>query len=307
MAFYTYVLRCSDGSYYTGHTEDLEVRLAQHQRGILPGYTHDRRPVELMWCQDFPERDEARAAERRVKGWTRAKKEALFAGDWERVSLLARGRSNREAPSTGADRKGPSTSSGQSGGVGLGSDREGPSTGSGQPGVGGLFLTPHPILPPLAVAVIEVDALLAHGPSVLSWRVTGGALAEQPPAAPVRTDGLWQTTCFELFVKPVGAEAYFEFNFAASGAWAAYRLDGYRSGMAALPLDAPVIERLSDGVRISVDLGGLPSGAWLMGLSAVIEEADGTKSYWALAHGEGQPDFHDPACFVLELPAPSGT
>ncbi|RYD99538.1 MAG: DOMON-like domain-containing protein [Sphingomonadales bacterium] len=162
-------------------------------------------------------------------------------------------------------------------------------------------LIPHPAFPPRAIEEIDVEAALARGPSVLRWRVTGGSLAEMPAAPPVRTDGLWQTTCFELFVKLAGGAGYFEFNFAQSGAWAAYGLDGYRSGMAKVALDAPVIESLADGIRVSVDLGGLPAGAWQVGLSAVIEEADGTKSYWALAHGDGQPDFHAPASFALTL------
>jgi predicted GIY-YIG superfamily endonuclease len=95
MAFYAYMLRCRDGSYYTGHTDDLDVRLAQHQRGTLGGYTARRRPVQLVWCDTFPTRDEAFAAERRLKGWSRAKKEALIAGDWERVRALARNRLGR--------------------------------------------------------------------------------------------------------------------------------------------------------------------------------------------------------------------
>ena len=90
MSFYAYMLRCSDGSYYIGHTDALEPRIAQHQCGELPGYTHNRRPVTLMWSQDFPSRSEALEAERQLKGWTRAKKEALAAGDWDAVRLLAR-------------------------------------------------------------------------------------------------------------------------------------------------------------------------------------------------------------------------
>ena len=103
MAFYAYILRCADRSYYTGHTDNLEARLAQHERGTLPCYTHDRRPVTLAWCEAFPTREEALAAERRIKGWSRAKKEALIAGDWQRISMLAR------------NRRGPSTSSGRTG------------------------------------------------------------------------------------------------------------------------------------------------------------------------------------------------
>jgi tRNA/rRNA methyltransferase len=98
--FYAYMLRCSDGHYYVGHTDDLDVRLAQHQRGEIPGYTQKRRPVTLVWSETFPERDEAFAAERRIKGWSRAKKEALIRGDWEAISELARKPVLRYAGST---------------------------------------------------------------------------------------------------------------------------------------------------------------------------------------------------------------
>jgi tRNA/rRNA methyltransferase len=87
--FYTYLLRCADGSYYAGHTDDLEARLAQHQSGALSGHTRTRRPVQLVWSDRFPDRDSAFAAERRIKGWTRAKKEALIRGDWAAVQRLA--------------------------------------------------------------------------------------------------------------------------------------------------------------------------------------------------------------------------
>ncbi len=106
MAFWTYILRCSDGGYYVGHTDALEQRIGQHQTGQIPGYTHKRRPVILVWTQDFPTRIEALEAERRIKGWTRAKKEALIAGDWERLSLLARNRQDQASPSTGSGRTG---------------------------------------------------------------------------------------------------------------------------------------------------------------------------------------------------------
>jgi putative endonuclease len=105
MAIYAYILRCSDGSYYVGHTDDLDLRLAQHQSGALGGYTARRRPVVLAWCDTFPERDQAFQAERKLKGWSRAKKEALMAGDWELIRALAR---NRQ----GGGEHDPSTSSG---------------------------------------------------------------------------------------------------------------------------------------------------------------------------------------------------
>jgi putative endonuclease len=91
MAFWTYMLRCADNLYYTGHAEDLDVRLAQHQQGYFRTcWTYKRRPVELVWCEAFPTRDEALTAERMVGGWSRAKKEALIRGDWEGVSFYAR-------------------------------------------------------------------------------------------------------------------------------------------------------------------------------------------------------------------------
>lgn len=92
MDFNTYLLRCSDGSYYAGHTDNLEQRIGQHQTGLLGGYTARRRPVALVWSERFDTRDEAFAAERKLKGWSKAKKEALIAGDWALVSELARNR-----------------------------------------------------------------------------------------------------------------------------------------------------------------------------------------------------------------------
>lgn len=100
MAFYAYLLRCSDGSYYVGHTDDIELRMAQHQTGVLGGYTARRRPVELLWSDSFMTRDEAFWAEQKLKGWSRAKKEALMAGDWGRVSELAQNRQGGVRPST---------------------------------------------------------------------------------------------------------------------------------------------------------------------------------------------------------------
>jgi len=99
MTFWTYILRCADGKYYTGHTDDLERRVTQHQCGAVPGWTSVRRPVELMWSQEFVSRDEALAAEQQVGNWSRAKKEALFRGDWEALSASAR-KISRPAVST---------------------------------------------------------------------------------------------------------------------------------------------------------------------------------------------------------------
>jgi tRNA/rRNA methyltransferase len=103
MPFFAYMLRCADGSYYVGHTEDLDVRVAAHQSGLIEGYTQKRRPVTLVWSQDFPDRDQALAAERQIKGWSRAKKEALIRGDWEAIHLFSmRTPVLRDAASTGS-------------------------------------------------------------------------------------------------------------------------------------------------------------------------------------------------------------
>ncbi len=100
MSFYAYILRCSDGSFYVGHSEDLDARVGAHQSGLIPGYTQKRRPVQLVWFQDFHSREEALAAERQIKGWSRAKKEALIRGDWDAVRLLSRKLFLRYAAST---------------------------------------------------------------------------------------------------------------------------------------------------------------------------------------------------------------
>jgi putative endonuclease len=92
MAFWTYMLKCSDGRYYTGHTDNLDHRVSQHQCGEGSAFTRKRRPVALVWSETFGTRIEALEAERIVGGWSRAKKEALIAGDWALVSRLARNR-----------------------------------------------------------------------------------------------------------------------------------------------------------------------------------------------------------------------
>jgi len=94
MSFWAYLLRCADDSYYAGHTDDLERRMQAHIDGTLPGYTSKRRPVRLVWSQEFGTREEALAAERQIKGWNRAKKEALMRGDWKEIQRLAWGTKN---------------------------------------------------------------------------------------------------------------------------------------------------------------------------------------------------------------------
>ena len=85
--FWVYILKCRDQSYYTGHTDNLDNRLFQHQNKLIPGcYTCKKLPVQLVYSQDFPTREEALAAELQLKGWSRRKKEALIRGDWVALS-----------------------------------------------------------------------------------------------------------------------------------------------------------------------------------------------------------------------------
>jgi predicted GIY-YIG superfamily endonuclease len=92
MSFWTYLLRCNDGSLYVGHTDNIERRIGEHQQGLILGYTARRRPVTLLWSQDFPTREEALTAELQIKRWSRAKKEALTRGEWTALQSLAKKR-----------------------------------------------------------------------------------------------------------------------------------------------------------------------------------------------------------------------
>lgn len=103
MPFWAYMLHCKGGVFYTGHTDDLERRIDEHQSGLIPGFTQNMHPLELVWSQDFVTREEAIGAERQIKGWSRRKKLALIRGNWEEISRLAKGNS------------GPSTTSGRTG------------------------------------------------------------------------------------------------------------------------------------------------------------------------------------------------
>ena len=163
-----------------------------------------------------------------------------------------------------------------------------------------------------AVDKIEAQAERV-GPAalLLTYTVTGQLEHMVVPelADPDRTDGLWQHTCLEAFVRPCPGSAYAELNAAPSRHWAAYLFDGYRSGMREAEIGAPKIEvRLEEGnlrLQAAIDFADLPGFSrtpWQVGLSAVIEEAGGRKSYWALAHPPGKADFHHSDGLVLQLP-----
>jgi hypothetical protein len=210
-----------------------------------------------------------------------------------------------------------------------------------------LQLAPHPDMPPRAVPSVACS---------LSWQDPGhwaagfivgaapDALALPAAVMPSRADGLWQRTCFELFLRDPDTGGYLEFNFSPSGEWAAYRFDGYRAGMRPLPLAEPWItstqpdqfnagmgarlaalglDAASIETMLNIPMPALPKvpaaptqyalNAYLddsgladapfreLAISAVIEEADGTKSYWALTHPTGKPDFHASESFALTL------
>ena len=177
-----------------------------------------------------------------------------------------------------------------------------------------LTLLPHPSTPP-AGPEFNVWATVDHAASLGPVATTNiwfgvGAPADRfviaPLSEPWRADKLWRTTCFEAFLRADGAEGYREWNFAPTGNWAAYDFSAYREGMAKADVGPPPYIRMEDnftwwtvGATIATDA----DQHWQLGLSAVFEEKDGTKSYWALAHPAGdKPDFHHADCFAARLP-----
>jgi hypothetical protein len=176
----------------------------------------------------------------------------------------------------------------------------------------------HPESRPSAVHRIEVEAARPQaGALLLRYVVSGdiGELALPAVTAPARADGLWRHSCFEAFIRPMAGAAYYEFNFAPSTQWAAYRFERYREGMQAVGgIGAPRIELDRTPERFTLqaalqwdassELGR--EAIWLVGLSAVLEETGGDKSYWALAHPPGKPDFHRADCFAVQLQSSAG-
>jgi hypothetical protein len=166
----------------------------------------------------------------------------------------------------------------------------------------------HPDTPCDAVDRIDV-AVARPQPGLLALRYTvSGRIAQvnfAPLSEPLRTDELWQTTCFEAFIETAPGVGYYEFNLSPSTKWAAYHFTNYREGMALAELSPPAIITGANVTHIDVDaLIYLPpsDASWRVALTAVIEETNGVKSYWALKHAPGNPDFHHADGFVLELP-----
>lgn len=171
-------------------------------------------------------------------------------------------------------------------------------------------LTPHPDTSESALTAISIRAHRGSETHVtLTADLVGGDIVLPERTEPARADGLWARTCLEMFVAAHDG-GYYEFNFSPSGQWAAYRFTGYRRGMtevtpAGITGFGYRVETGIIGGHARIDLAGLDHidfGTPLrVGLSAVIEEADGRRTYWALAHPPGKPDFHHSVAFAGEI------
>jgi len=164
-------------------------------------------------------------------------------------------------------------------------------------------LISHPAHSPGAITAVDAYVTRAPKGLVLSYTLTGDihALVLPAPRNPARGDDLWQTTCFELFLRGDG-DAYREYNFSPSGEWAADAFDSYREGKSEIPAQIAIA---SDGDAESLNLTATLvtdlDDVTRLALTAVIEERSGHKSYWAITHHAGPPDFHHDACFALRL------
>jgi hypothetical protein len=178
-------------------------------------------------------------------------------------------------------------------------------------------LLPHPGSQPGAAQDLVENLLVtiarpAHDQLALTYRLTGdlGSLRLPEPRPPVRSDGLWQHSCFEVFIGHATARDYWEYNFSPSGAWAAYHFSAYREGMAPLLKGAPPVISQTIGSD-SFELVAVLDLSWLarssagvglrLGLAAVIEDKARVLSYWALKHAVEKPDFHHAESFVVAL------
>ena len=176
-----------------------------------------------------------------------------------------------------------------------------------------LLLTPHPLSRSVAVAQIEVDIDRPRPAQLtLSFALAGDIARIAVPAArpSARRTELWKSTCFEAFIRVSKEPGYYEFNFSPSTEWAAYRFDSYRNGMCAeSAIGAVLIDwRPAEDectLQAHLNLGLLPglvrAAALQVGLSAVIEERSGSRSYWSLTHPTDKPDFHHPASFAHDI------
>ena len=165
------------------------------------------------------------------------------------------------------------------------------------------LLVRHPDTPPGAIDAIEAELLRMPGGAVARFRAMGdlSRLVIPPPAARARTSGLWQTTCFEMFVAGSGT-AYREFNYSPSGAWAAYEFADHRCGMrdieAAVEIETSFDSR---GLTLVATIKSEIENPANVGLTAIVLETDRVTRYWATAFAPGEPDFHAAAVRSLIL------
>ena len=176
----------------------------------------------------------------------------------------------------------------------------------------------HPDSRSRSVTAITVDVKRSNASAIELHYVAEGDISRvaiPPRAAESRhVDELWKHTCFEVFLRDPAGIGYAEFNFSPSTEYAGYAFPRYREGMSSQHCSKPEVSFVSDArrldLRASVWMGRVshinPDGPLRLGISAIIEETDGTKSYWALAHPQGKPDFHHIDSFALAL-APEKT
>ncbi|HKT74331.1 MAG TPA: DOMON-like domain-containing protein [Steroidobacteraceae bacterium] len=177
-----------------------------------------------------------------------------------------------------------------------------------------LQLLPHPSTMSEVVRALRAIVSFADGGRLaLQYQVDAdmSRVVLPSPGGGERADGLWKHTCFEAFIKRASPvlDPYLELNFSSAPQWAAYAFDGYRCGMSPVSLaSAPQISARVSSQQLVLDASLQlpeslrPASKLLLALTAVIEEDTGSLSYWAARHAPGQPDFHHPDGFVLELP-----
>ena len=172
-------------------------------------------------------------------------------------------------------------------------------------------LQPFEALPQLAGLAIRGEIIRRGQRLNIRYALEGRldtVLIPPPAEAPCRLDELWQSTCFELFLARPGSQSYWEFNLSPAGHWNVYRLKGYRSGLTAEPAYQQLalqVVRDPQELRLALELD-LPPGLEAdqpleAAITAVIQQRSGLVSYWALAHGGLEPDFHRRDGFRLSL------
>ena len=174
---------------------------------------------------------------------------------------------------------------------------------------GSFTLTCHPQTPSQSIRKIDVVVEEAKSGSLrLTFHLAGdiAGLSIPESRSPRRADQLWRHTCFEAFVMAGEGPEYREFNFSPSGEWAVYDFRNYRNGGVLENDLAPgiVVHKTMDRLELGAEIGQvlLPQGRPLrLGLSAIVEDAAGILSYWALRHPPGKPDFHHTDAFAIQI------